>query len=475
MSRNTGLKPSIPSTGPGGAGSVPGSTGGDNFPQGCTGADPSIFPPACKEDPDASLAGRPTADYSLPGMQVEPEAGYWGEGPRPLPRVPTISEVLTLTEDPDGPYYVRPYTSYAPYYDIEIEELSCLAANRNDPNAVTGDVFSKFPKSYFFGDDTKDPPWLFDLKYKRLPVSDFAQLDPPPFGAVFDIANRPQYAINDVNQQHLRRGTLPPLITNGRQLGRMFEICTPGILHRNALNYLFYKRPELGPPRQARIWMALDVTIYGALVAAWYYKWAAAPQKYSYRQRPYEYDRNRHFRVLFDDVVADDGVFDKCPRPCPCPSPGTPRHPAYPSGHSTFSSSASTILKYFFPDEDSVMQLNLLANNIGSARLWAGVHWRSDHVAGVQIGRAVAQRVIEQLDGDCVPPVYPPNPCEPPVPLPPCHPDDPPMSPPSHDELKKRATQRRNMGKCDRCHDVLPRQRSQAFDDCTPGKSIATF
>jgi len=31
------------------------------------------------------------------------------------------------------------------------------------------------------------------------------------------------------------------------------------------------------------------------------------------------------------------------------------------------------------------------------ARLWAGVHWRSDHVAGQQLGRNVAGLMIEQL------------------------------------------------------------------------------
>ena len=47
-------------------------------------------------------------------------------------------------------------------------------------------------------------------------------------------------------------------------------------------------------------------------------------------------------------------------------SPGTPRHPAYPSGHSTYSGAASEILSFFFPDYRA--DLDRLADNIGIAR-----------------------------------------------------------------------------------------------------------
>jgi membrane-associated phospholipid phosphatase len=63
------------------------------------------------------------------------------------------------------------------------------------------------------------------------------------------------------------------------------------------------------------------------------------------------------------DVIA--------PRPANSfPTPGTPRHPAYPSGHSTYSAAAAFTLIAFFPQyaED----LLRLADNTGVARLWAG-------------------------------------------------------------------------------------------------------
>jgi hypothetical protein len=76
-------------------------------------------------------------------------------------------------------------------------------------------------------------------------------------------------------------------------------------------------------------------------------------------------------------------------------TPGTPRHPAYPSGHSTYSAAAAFTLIAFFPQyaED----LLRLADNTGVARLWAGVHWRTDHTFGQLVGRAVAELIVNQL------------------------------------------------------------------------------
>jgi hypothetical protein len=38
-----------------------------------------------------------------------------------------------------------------------------------------------------------------------------------------------------------------------------------------------------------------------------------------------------------------------------------------------------------------------MADNIGLGRMWAGIHWRSDHVNGVALGRTVARLVLRQL------------------------------------------------------------------------------
>lgn len=410
----------------------------------CDRGQPQIFEPACPGDPDQTQGGNPQALYNLGGTQVEPTAGYWTLGTVPeLVRVVPIAFVDDLTENSGSEFYIPRYPIAQDALEWEIAELEWLEDHRDDPEAVAGD-FSQ----------VRQPPASLDAIYRdarRSGISQFINLDPPPFGAIFNIGSRPQHPIEDVNQQHLRLGALPDVVTTGRQLARMFQDETPGLLHRHALNYLLYKRvfdPPISPPRQARVWMALDLAIYSALSAAWYYKLVADPE-YRYRQRPYEYDRNRHFRVLYDDVVDDCGEFDKCARNTGCPSPGTPRHPAFPSGHSTYSAAASEVLAYFFPDERA--ELEALANNIGTARLWAGVHWRSDHIAGQRLGRAVAKLLIDQLRQDCVP-VY----------------TDPvasvPQQPHSHARLREIAELRNRP--CDPQQDILETQRRDPFRDC---------
>lgn len=255
------------------------------------------------------------------------------------------------------------------------------------------------------------------------PLSAFLQLQPAPFGAIFNVA-RPgsQTPITNVLNQ-ADRITLPPaVVLTGRELARVFENETPGLYHRHALNWLLFNRADVSPPRHARVWAALDIAIYSALGAAWHYKWHRLP--FRYLQRPWEY--SNFLDVLFDRVVDNTGSGDGARRTCPEPSPGTPRHPAWPSGHSTNSAAASYVLEYFFAGDASLgrtyqqvlraardappfgpdwiaLHLRRLANNVGEARLFAGVHWRSDHVAGQKIGRAVGQVIVDQLKADCVP------------------------------------------------------------------------
>jgi membrane-associated phospholipid phosphatase len=373
----------------------------------------------CPGDPDEPLPA--DAPYNLLGPQVEPAAAFWLIGAN-LPRVVPLDQVVRQFQDQNGDWLPDvPFPIDNATIEQEIEELGRLARNRHRN-------LDRMQRGY---------------------LSDFVNLQPPPFGAIVD--TRTQYRISNVNNQH-RRIFLPEVQVNtGGQLARMFEGETPGLVHRHALNWLLYRRADISPPRQARIWMALDVTIYSALSACWFFKWAAG-ERVSFRLRPYEYDRGETFAVLYDRAPPDDGVDSYGskgesqqgrPRTCPMPSPGTPRHPAYPSGHSTYSAAASRILEYFFsphtlPATDAevddmvpadpeaklqssayvAQQLRRLANNIGEARLWGGVHWRSDHTFGQRVGQTVADLVIAQLRADCIPRVNPApcpeRPCEPP-------------------------------------------------------------
>lgn len=77
----------------------------------------------------------------------------------------------------------------------------------------------------------------------------------------------------------------------------------------------------------------------------------------------------------------------------------TPKHPSYPAGHGTYVAAAVTVLQEFFPDERS--EYEYLVPEVNNARVWAGVHFRDDMLAGNMIGEQVANAVMEKahLDG----------------------------------------------------------------------------
>jgi hypothetical protein len=70
----------------------------------------------------------------------------------------------------------------------------------------------------------------------------------------------------------------------------------------------------------------------------------------------------------------------------------TPPFPSYVSGHSTTSGAASTVLSAFFPREES--ELTDLAEEAAVSRLYGGIHFRSDNVAGLALGRQVGSVAV---------------------------------------------------------------------------------
>lgn len=121
-------------------------------------------------------------------------------------------------------------------------------------------------------------------------------------------------------------------------------------------------------PRAARVLALESIAYYDSAVACW-------DAKYEYWAiRPFQLDPN--FKPQFT----------------------TPNHPSYPSAHSCLSSSAADMLAYLFPRD--AQTLHALADQAGESRIWAGIHFRSDVTAGLALGRAVAQKVIERAKGD---------------------------------------------------------------------------
>jgi PAP2 superfamily len=66
-----------------------------------------------------------------------------------------------------------------------------------------------------------------------------------------------------------------------------------------------------------------------------------------------------------------------------------PNFPTYPSNHSTYSADRSEILAYLFPTRADFIRA--IGNEAGDSRIWAGIHFPMDNIAGKQLGRSVAQ------------------------------------------------------------------------------------
>ena len=339
--------------------------------------------------------------YMLKGPQVEPEASYWNHCPQL--RLVSLMELTAITDDPAHPGYFPPYpdpctAAGQSLIQQEFNELVSLSKQRDDPCALV-----KPCSATALGDACQfvgPLPFAFGC---RQPISRLFDLQPEALGAV---------TVNRLPGKQV--------IRTGRGLARAVENETPGIFHRHALNYLITTR-QWSPPRQALIWAALDVAIASALQAAWYYKWLSPRFLTSRRPRPIEYAvaTGQSLDVLYDRPDELNPNYILCPdaRPCaPVPgfSPGTPRHPAYPSGHSTYAGAASTILAFFFGNDMTSQfltgcstttnirtELRNMADNIGMGRLWAGIHWRSDHEAGLKLGQVVACLVLRQLHSIC--------------------------------------------------------------------------
>jgi hypothetical protein len=113
---------------------------------------------------------------------------------------------------------------------------------------------------------------------------------------------------------------------------------------------------------------------------------------------------------------------------------GCPQHPSYPQGHATMAGACATILKAAFDgsvqfntlsngtivtaSEDGASlvpytgsdanqitvngEINKLASNIGQARDFAGIHWRSDYEWGLRLGEAAAISVLSDQSNNYV-------------------------------------------------------------------------
>ena len=185
------------------------------------------------------------------------------------------------------------------------------------------------------------------------------------------------------------------------------------------------------------------------LRAAWYHKW-----RLHRRLRPEEYG-GRVFHADRDTQIDDEPADERYPIPpnlrdstaldehkdrfdtallSQAYGVGSPTHPSYPAGHGVSAGALATILKAFFdeewkftdpkkavenddgstelqsidPDEPLTIEseANKLAANTHLGRNFAGIHYRSDGVAGMRIGERVAIGYLSDVLANKNPELY---------------------------------------------------------------------
>ena len=76
----------------------------------------------------------------------------------------------------------------------------------------------------------------------------------------------------------------------------------------------------------------------------------------------------------------------------------TPFFPAYVSGHATYSGAAGEVLAHLFPSDAKLWRAK--AEEASISRLYGGIHYRSDSVVGLRMGRELGRLTVRHAKQD---------------------------------------------------------------------------
>ncbi|GAA4460459.1 hypothetical protein GCM10023189_35600 [Nibrella saemangeumensis] len=131
---------------------------------------------------------------------------------------------------------------------------------------------------------------------------------------------------------------------------------------------MFEQNLHLNAPRAARIYAAVAIASYDSFVSCW-------DAKYAYWGiRPDQYD------PTYQSLVP------------------TPPFPGYPSGHAVMTGMIGELYAHFFPADR--VQFQKIAKDGAESRFQAGIHFRTDNDTGLDLGRKVANAVIQRIMTD---------------------------------------------------------------------------
>ena len=165
-----------------------------------------------------------------------------------------------------------------------------------------------------------------------------------------------------------------------------------------------------------------------ALTACWYQKWVVhrrlRPEEYAGRVEAQLAGRASFplpSELLDSDALAEARRWNGTALLSQVYPEGAPTHPSYPAGHAVIAGACATVLKACLDEthvvpapveasEDGLKltpyrgapltiggELDKLASNIALGRDFAGVHWRSDGAAGLELGEMVAIELLREL------------------------------------------------------------------------------
>lgn len=136
------------------------------------------------------------------------------------------------------------------------------------------------------------------------------------------------------------------------------------VLHKKIFEYNLH----LNPPRAARLYAITAIGVYDCFTACW-------DAKYAYWGiRPNQYDTSFHSLLQ------------------------TPPFPGYPSGHAAIGGVMAELFSYFFPADRAYFQKR--AKDGAESRFQGGIHFRTDNDVALELGKKVADAIIEKVKND---------------------------------------------------------------------------
>ena len=138
--------------------------------------------------------------------------------------------------------------------------------------------------------------------------------------------------------------------------------------YRYANQWMAEDKLDQNPPRAARVYALVGVSMWDSLIAS-------QDGKFTYWYlRPF---------------MLDPSIVTLFP---------TPNFPSYPSNHSTASTARCDILANLFPTRADFIQV--FGKTAGDSRIWAGIHYLIDNDAGVTLGHSVAKKILDWASQD---------------------------------------------------------------------------